>query len=339
MHRLKYTFLLVLLLGACGGGGASPGAGSTGVVAPPAASTDRPASVERTLSPGAVDPTLAAGEAVHYAINPSAAATPKGRLVVALPGTGGIPANVREYMRTAAPRGYHVIGLTYPNAVTVADYCSGRDADCTGNTRREIITGADTSAVVAVSYANSIVGRLTRLLSHLNQSYPAEGWGRFLAGGVPDWSLITVTGHSQGSGHAAYMGKLFNLERVVMFSGPSDYGNGVPATWLSLPNVTPASRYHGFTHQADELVPYALVRNNWGLLGLGAGGEPASVDGTNPPYGNSRQLFTNAAPNPVANTVVQSYVKHLSPLIDGATPLNAQGVPIYTAVWQHLAFP
>ncbi len=340
MNQLSLLFAVLLSLSACGGG--SSGAGAAANAGQPVAAqpASQPPSVERPIRPAALDPTLPAADAEHYAINPSPAVAPKERLVVVLPGTGGIPANLREFTRAGPPRGYHVVGIAYPNSVTVAEYCaSSRDADCTGNTRREIITGADTSQVVAVNRANSIIGRLTRLLTHLSTTYPTEGWGRFLTNGEVDWALVTVTGHSQGSGHAAYMAKLYNLDRVVMFSGPADYGNGVPAAWLSQPSVTPASRQYGFTHLGDELVPYALVRSNWGLLGLNALGEPTSVDGANPPYGNSRQLTTNATPDPSNNPAVATYLRHLATAIDGVTPHNTQGVPIYTPAWQYLAFP
>jgi hypothetical protein len=309
--------------------------------APTPTPTPRPASVERTISPNTVDDLLPATEPSYIAINPDAAVAPKERLFVMLPGTGGIPRQVREITRTAGPRGYHAIALAYPNDTAVGDLCAGSgDINCTGNTRREIITGVDFSPLVAVDSANSIIGRLTRLLSYLDRTYPAEGWGRFLANGAIDWSLVTVAGHSQGSGHAAYLGKIFSLNRIVMFSGPSDIGigNGTSAAWLSLPNVTPTTRQYGFTHVADELVPFALVRNNWGLIGLASPGAPVSVDDASPPYGDSHQLSTNAAPDP-SPIAGLTYPRHLSTAIDVITPHNTQGVAVYTPVWIHLAFP
>lgn len=259
-----------------------------------------------------------------------------------LPGTGAIPRFYRSIARTGAARGYHSIGLAYPNDTAVNDLCAGTiDPDCTGNSRREIITGENVSAQVAVNPANAITGRLTALLTYLNQTFPNEGWGQYLRGGMVDWSLVTVAGHSQGSGHAAFMAKLFSLDRSVMFSGPSDLpvGGNPTARWLSLPNITPASRQYGFTHVDDELVPLALVRTNWTALGLAApGGTAFSVDGASPPFGGSQQLSTRA-PAGVMPGPITLFPFHSAPVADVVTPSNAQGTPLYEPVWIYLAFP
>jgi hypothetical protein len=328
---------LALFLCSCGGDGSENGGGGPVVVSPPPA---RPASVERTIATTTIDAAISTTYGAVIAINPDPIAQPKERLFVMFPGTGGTPNVQRLILRTGIARGYHVIGLPYRNETTVGDYCIGTsDTNCTGNVRREVITGADTSGQIIVDPANSIVGRLTRTLNYLNTTYPTEGWGRFLSGGAVDWSVVTVAGHSQGSGHAAYMGKLYSMDRLVMFSGPSDYGtgNGASAAWFSLPNVTPASRQYGFTHTADELVPFALVLNNWGLIGIGSG-SPISVDGAVPPYGNNRQLTTSAAYNPSAPNVI-TYPYHLATVLDTFVPLTAQGTSVYAPVWEYLAFP
>jgi hypothetical protein len=342
---------LALFLCSCGGDDTANG-GVAPVVIPPFSPSpppspppptlpSRPASVERTIATTTIDTAISTAYGAVIAINPDPGAVPKERLFVMLPGTGGTPNVQRLILRAGIARGYHVIGLPYRNETTVADYCAGiSDVNCTGNVRREIITGADTSGQIVVDSTNSIAGRLTRTLNYLNTTYPTEGWGRFLSGGALDWSVVTVAGHSQGSGHAAYMGKLYSLDRLVMFSGPSDVGtgNGASAAWLSLPNVTPASRQYGFTHTADELVPYALVLNNWGLMGLGNSGAPNSVDGASPPYGNSHQLTTSAAYNPSAPNAI-TYPYHLATVLDTFVPLTAQGTPVYSPVWEYLAFP
>jgi hypothetical protein len=129
------------------------------------------------------------------------------------------------------------------------------------------------------------------------------------------------------------------LDRIVLFSGPSDVGLTVasPALWLSQPSLTPANRYFGFTHVADDLVPLALVSRNWTALGLSDGGPQASVDGAAPPYSGSRQLLTSAPPNPnpIGSTPSPT---HASPVVDAFTPIDAQGTPVYRPVWASLAF-
>ncbi len=330
-------------LAGCGGDqSSSPPPVTTPAPTPPPPSPTPPASLEREIAPSAADTSLPTTDGANIVINPSPSVTAKGRLVIMLPGTGGIPRNVREVLRTGPPRGYHAIALTYPNAIAIGDLCAGTtDANCTGNARRETITGEDLSTLTSVNVNHSIVGRLTRLLTYLNTTYPTEGWGQYLRSGTVDWSLVTVGGHSQGSGHAAYMAKLYSLDRTVMFSGPSDVGvGGQPATWLSLPNITPASKQYGFTHIADGLVPYALVRLNWSLLGIDSFGAPTSVDTVASPYGSSHHLTTNLTPDPPPpGAGPLPSLTHLSTAIDAITPHNAQGQPVYAPVWIYLMFP
>jgi hypothetical protein len=348
VNRCALAIAVSLILASCG-----PDGGSSGTPTPPApvptpappptpTPTPSPAQVEREILPSSVDPVLPASDAANFVINPNPAVAVRGRLFVMLPGTGGIPRNYRTIVRTGAGRGYHSIGLTYPNAVTVGDLCAGTtDPDCTGNTRREIITGENLSSVVAVDVTNSIVMRLTLLLTSLNRTYPTEGWGQYLKNGAVDWSLVTVAGHSQGSGHAAYMAKLYSLDRSVMFSGPSDVptAGSSAAKWFSLPNVTPVSRQYGFTHIDDELVPYALVRNNWNAIGLEpVGTAPALVDGFTAPYGGAHKLYTAASPSALG-IQVNSTPRHNATAVDVITPTDAQGLPLYAPVWTYLAFP
>jgi hypothetical protein len=298
-------------------------------------------SVERELSPTTANPAVTTNTAAHFVVTPNPAVMAQNRLFVMLPGTGGIPRFYREIVRTGASRGYHAVGLTYPNDTAVGDLCApSPDPDCAGKARREILTGADLSPVVSVNRDASIIGRLEDLIRYLDRTFPSEGWGRQLVSGQLDWSRITVAGHSQGAGHAAYLGKLQALDRIVMVSGPGDVGltPTTPAPWLSLPNVTPASRQFGFTHTGDELVPLALVSQNWTLLGLSEFGPNTSVDGAAPPYGLSRRLVTSAPPNPAPVGPVPQ-PRHSSPVLDAVTPLDAQGVPLYRPVWIYTAFP
>lgn len=338
----------LLLTASCGDGSSgsappvvSPTPAPTPTPTPSPTATPRPAQTEREVAPATANPALAASDAANFTINPDPAVAPRGRLFVMLPGTGAIPRNYRTIVRTGAARGWHGIGLTYPNAEAVGDLCSGTtDPDCTGNTRREIITGEALSPLVAVNAANSITGRLTALLTYLDRTFPAEGWGQFLRGGAVDWSLVTVAGHSQGGGHAAYMAKLYNLDRAVMFSSTGDFGPGnTVARWLSLPNVTPVARQFGFAHTGDEVLPYNLLRANWTAIGLPAPATgPVSVDGASPPYGSSNQLSTSADPTAVPASI-STTPRHASPVADVITPSTAQGSLLYAPVWSYLAFP
>jgi hypothetical protein len=290
--------------------------------------------------PAGANPALLPSDPANFTINPDPAATPRGKLFVMLPGTGAIPRNYRTVVRTGAARGYHGIGLTYINATAVGELCalSSTDADCAGSARREIITGENLSTLIAVNTDNSVVNRLTRLLDYMNRTYPNEGWGQFLRNGAVDWSLVTVAGHSQGAGHAAYMAKLFVLDRAVMFSGPADVPPaGLPAArWFSLPNLTPITRQYGFTHIDDELVPYSLVRANWTATGFGSAA-PFLIDGASSPFGGGNLFYTAAAPSALGAT--NAAPRHASPVADGITPSNAQGTPLYAPIWNYMTFP
>ncbi|MGH6788040.1 MAG: BPSS1187 family protein [Novosphingobium sp.] len=348
--RLFHTLLLLtapLALGSCGGsGGSAPPVASgaptpTPTVAPTPTPSPAATSIERDVLPAVTSPAISTAFSAHFTVTPSPAVAPAGRLFVMLPGTGAIPRFYREVARTGATRGYHGIGLTYPNDVAVGDRCAGNaDLDCAAKVRREVVTGDNTSPLIDVTPADSIAGRLAVLLAYMHGAYPTEGWGQFLVGGQLDWSRITVAGHSQGGGHAAFMAKLFVLDRTVMFSSPGDIGQtqGTLAPWMSWPNLTPAARQFGFTHTADELVPLALITANWRLIGLDSFGPATSVDGTALPFGGSHQLVTSAPanPNPVGPVAAPL---HASPVVDAATPIAPGGDLLYRPVWIFLAFP
>jgi pimeloyl-ACP methyl ester carboxylesterase len=67
------------------------------------------------------------------------------------------------------------------------------------------------------------------------------------------WSRIAVAGHSQGAGHAAYIAKKYEVDRVLMFSGPQDYFDDLaqPAAWEKQPGATAPSRFFAFLNLHD----------------------------------------------------------------------------------------
>ena len=293
------------------------------------------------MLPAQTDPAITLALSAHFTIWPGAAIAPAGKLFVMLPGTGGIPRFYREIVRTGAARGYHSLGLTYPNEVSVGDRCvASADPDCAGKVRREVVTGEDTSPLIAIPRGESIAGRLTSLLGYLDRTYPGEGWGQFMVSGQPDWAKIVVAGHSQGGGHAGYMAKLFVLERSVMFAAPGDTGStpGSNAAWYALSNKTPLARQYGFAHTGDELIPFGFVLLNWRGIGIDQFGAAVSVDGALGPFGGSHQLSTSLAPNPNPPAAVFAPL-HSVPVLDAVTPLTTAGEPVFRPVWIYLAFP
>jgi len=341
-----------LLLASCGGGGGgseaapqppmSPPTPPSSLPPPPPVSPSPPSPPPpvaapltlRAVSPVATNPALTQFLSPHQVVAPDAAGAPRIRLFVFLPGTAAGPDSFRRILRHGAERGWHTVGLSYPNASSVRDVCRGsNDVDCEGKVRRETLTGEDVSPLVRVERQDSIVGRLESLLIYLNTTYPSEGWGQYMLSGQINWSRLTIAGHSQGAGHAAYLGKLRSLDRIVMFAGPSDLGTGgdTAPRWLGLPNITPASRYYGFIHVEDGTVPFAVADASWVALGLGEFGPAVLVDSVAWPYSNSRRLFTRV------QTSTRDY--HGAIVMDGFSPIDALGNPLYWPVWDYMAFP
>lgn len=322
MKTARHCVAVLVLLGCANG------SSSTAPATPPA-------SVVRQIIPSTTDPGIDSNNDAHVAVNPGLEVLARGKLFVFLPGTGAVPTMQQLILGTAVARGYHAIGLSYPNAIAVGVLCADDiDPDCFWNVRREIITGVNTSDRIQITPANAITNRLEKLLRHLHTQYPAEGWGQFLVSGAIDWSRVTVAGHSQGGGHVGVLAKLVGLDRAVYFSSPADWRqvSNAPATWLSRPNLTAASRQYAFIHEQDQLVPVAQARANWMALGLDAFGDVTSIDGAAVPFGNSHRLTTRTVP-----ALAGSY--HGATVVDAATPRTVSGAPLFESVWIYLALP
>lgn len=322
---------LVLILGiACGGGGSAS-------TPPPVPSG--PPSITRLIVPSATDAAIATYLNPHVAINPDPAVAAKNGLFLFLVGTGGQPQNQQLIQITGAARGYHVIGLMYPNTPSVGSLCdASTDPDAHWNVRREIITGQDLSTLVTISPTECIGHRLTALLGYLSTTYPTEGWSQYLSSGAISWSKVTVAGHSQGGGHAGVIGKLYPVARVVCFSSPADWRStpNLPATWYATPGATGADRTFGFSHLQDELVTWPVVTANWTALGLYTYSAVADVDSVGAPYAGSHVLSTNLAH---ASTIAYPSPFHSATVVDAVTPKLGDGSPAYRPVWIQLCFP
>ncbi len=285
------------------------------------------------IGPQATEPQINDWLEPHYVINPSSVAV--NRLFLFLPGSFGNPNRQTLITQQAAKLGYHAINLNYPNSWTVGSLCkTSRDPNCTGNVRQEIIQGQDTSPEIEVNRANSIENRLVKLLQYLSQTYPEQGWSQYLDGDLVRWNLLVVAGHSQGGGHAAMIGKLHQVERVVMFGAPADISRRLRALapWLSEPGATASERYFGFAHAQDPGIK--RIVKAWEALGLTSYGAMVNVDvehaSTFTP--NSHQFITSAAP-----ALPQKY--HGSVVTDSTTPRSSDGTPMFKEIWQTLLAP
>ncbi len=228
----------------------------------------------------------------------------KGLLAVFLPGTGGFPAQFPAFVQRGAARGYHSIGLAYNNTTSVNVTCNSTasNADCAGAVREENYSGRDTSSLVSVSREDSIEGRLIALLKYLSFHRPNDGWSQYLdsQGGVV-WDKLSLSGNSQGAGHAGYISKVRKVFRVGLYAGPSDWvlATNVPANWYALPSQTPAGAVYGFMHVPDTLANASgnlnQVTSVWGAADkFNMAGAVTNVASAAPPYGGSQRLITTA---------------------------------------------
>jgi hypothetical protein len=266
----------------------------------------------------------------HHYVWVDASAQPNAKLFVFLPATGGRPAGTQLVQQEAARLGYYVIGLMYQNNIAVEAVCKGVfDVNCSRDLRLEVVDGIDRSSFVAVTPANSIDNRLTKLLVYLDAQFPNEGWSRFLKDGEPKWSQIVVGGVSQGAGHAAIIGTLRHVARVVMLAGPPD--SRVPEEvdpWVSI-GATPAGKYFALFHERD--VFGAGIRTNLAALDLLRFGDPFVAELSEPPYDETHILVTDLLP---ANGAYAS--AHLSVVTDQFTPLAPDGTPRLRDAWRYL---
>ena len=229
----------------------------------------------------------------YVAIN---TATNLNKLVLFLGGTYSRPDNYSIICQYAASLGFDVISLSYPNNVAAALLGGSSDSLAFNKYRQEICFGTPLSFVVSVDTLNSIYTRSLKLIQYLAVTYPAQNWGQYLAApDSVDWSKIVVAGHSQGSGHACYLGKTFPVERVLMFSGPNDYSTFYTnsANWLRQSGLTPTSKHFALLHLEDEIVPFSEQYANLAGLGMLAADDSTLVDNLSPPYGFSHFLYTD----------------------------------------------
>jgi len=225
----------------------------------------------------------------------------KNRLLLFINGTGSKATSSLPLLRIFAGWGYHAISLDYDNNVLAAALAHGTNSMVFDQYRNAIVTGAPVSNRVTVGPANSILNRFQKLLVYLTVHDPRGGWDDFVQGKTPVWKRIIVAGHSQGSGHAAYIGKMFNVDRVLIFSGPQDYLVDLhkPAPWQSEPGATSPSRFFAFLSRND---PFNVNHQETNCLMLMRLAEPEAL-AVKPGEAihGGHQIFINDFPKTVAH--------------------------------------
>ena len=288
--------------------------------------------VQFSVDPKATDPLITELGSDHTIfVDPKV--KPTRGLLVFLSGTNGITTNTTGFCSVAAEDGYQVINLMYPNKIAAAVVQNSRDDKAFANLRWEVIEGRDLSPEVNVKRADSIENRLIKALEYLNKTRPREGWGKYLKNGELVWSDITLSGGSQGAGHAVLIATRFVVKRVISFAGPKDYrqSDNEPAAWYK-PCATPAARIYAFNHEQDRQgCDYKQQLENLHWLGLDRFGGPINVDSATPPFRHSRILVTN-----FPGTPLPSLRAHSSVIGDKSTPRTETGDYRFRPVWHYM---
>jgi len=191
------------------------------------------------------------------------------KLFFMIVGTGGSATELRGMDSIIAGMGYHTLSIDYKNNVITTVCNNSPDSSCFDKFRQEIMFGTPVSDSVNVDSTNSIINRFTKLLQYLIKNDPNGGWSEFIKGDNVQWGKIVVGGHSQGAGHAAYIGKHFKVSRVLMFSGPQDYrvAFNSPAAWQSAKSLTPLNNYYAFLHIKDQYVVARQLADDAKVMG------------------------------------------------------------------------
>jgi|GEM_PF-1385765 len=275
-------------------------------------------------------------------------------LFVFLGGTGGSCTNHKWITSMAATAGYRAICLAYINDPSALDYCIDAIRDdpqtsCGNDFRRENIYGEDTLPILNVGPHNSIVGRLTALLQHLDATAPERGFGAYLSAGDIAWEKVVISGFSQGGGNAGILSQDHAVARAVFFSKgigstfipqgescatPADCtteaadscvaNNCVatePSAYVTQSRATPAERTFGIIHVQEGAITYSPdAFRQWGM---DVCGDLVPVEDRADDYGCARMLTTDATPggdNPEGF--------HGSMGTDGAMAKDADGYPL-----------
>jgi hypothetical protein len=290
-------------------------------VIPDPAPNPAPQWIEYKIKPSVTDGGITSFDNEHY-VYLDQRVSAKNKLLVFFPGTFATPASYTKILQAAASYGYHVIGLMYQNGSELYTSCSfSADNNCFSLCRLEIYDGTDRTPIVTVPVENSIKSRLVKLLQYLQAQYPAQNWLQFLNGSDVQWSKTVLSGHSQGGGHAAFIGKINAVDRVVSFSS-IDWNSllNTSAAWVSQTGLTPISKYYCIHHALDELFSFSNTQQQWIQSGVSSFGPILNIDSVTLPYSNTHNIKTRAFPS---NTFITP--NHNCTAVNSYIPVNGSG--------------
>jgi hypothetical protein len=249
---------------------------------------------------------------------------PRGKLIIWLMG------HSPPLFERLSSYGLHAIQVHYANGWfgKLSKVAPATDDKFLGKIRLEAATGEDFSDAVNIPKPDSMVERSFQFVKWLAKENPQGRWEQFLTDDKQGlrWDHVIMAGSSHGSTTAARFAIHQRVDRVVMFCGPRDQLE----TWQALPSATPSNRFFGFSHVLDGGWSGDHYCRSWELLGLNKFGPIVNVDQSQPPYGNTRRLITNAD---VKNDDRRA---HSSVVPGGAAVKDASGKFIHEAVWRYL---
>ena len=253
----------------------------------------------------------------HYVVFDSTRPSSTSLLLLFLPATNATPAETSEFEDEAATGGYRVIGLRYRDVPGVMDACPHASPDCPERIRQQRVFGDLATGTEGNGPSQSIVHRLTALLTELDRAHPEDGWKEYLDDGHPRWRRVAVAGLSQGAGMAAFIAQREAVARVILFSGPFDnYGVGDSvASWLRKGHgATETDHWYAAYHARERMA--RVIERSYAALRI--------------PQAHIRVLTRDDLPKTPSSTY------HLSVVSNGATPRRADGRPAYLRDWLFL---
>jgi hypothetical protein len=289
-------------------GGATAG-GSGGGIGPnddpqpprPLNVTAEKARHEHTFRAKTADSAVSFNDNSEIAVFDNRAPIILGKLVLPFGGLGTNSGTLEAGGEFCARRGFHVLGIA-----AFQDYdILSNGADFFGDARRSVFEGVlhtqeGEFANIAMTPADGVAQRTQKALVYLHAQYPEEDWGYYLQeDGSVRWSDVIFSGMSHGGSNAARFAFLVRASRVVSLSAPRentctrlDLANcgGTVATWLGETSKTPMDRFFAITGKTDD----QHLQHLFAMEKTGYSGAATSIDGAQPPYGNSHRLMANA---------------------------------------------
>mmetsp|Transcript_1477 Transcript_1477/g.2266 ORF Transcript_1477/g.2266 Transcript_1477/m.2266 type:complete len:390 (+) Transcript_1477:76-1245(+) len=227
------------------------------------------------------------GDFPHFVVNPGGK---QEKIIVYIPGTTDRPSLSSCLIKSMSETlSFPVLALSYQYlssgdkfrngkcALLVAGEDRSEQINCLTQQHIDAIDGGDYGATNfkadgsafwgEVLPENSLTRRLGDLLILLNERHPAEKWSNFLQDDMltPAWEKIIFSGHSQGSGHVAYLAQTKSINGAVMISGPQDECIDCPEGtnfWIDDEYASsPDTPYTALAQGSEPL--FSVMADNW----------------------------------------------------------------------------